>query len=32
LKETSGAKIVINNNRNEVFSIPFPLGDIDIDK
>ncbi|WP_375474147.1 NTP transferase domain-containing protein [uncultured Nostoc sp.] len=31
LKETSGAKRVINNNLNEVFSIPFPLGDIDID-
>ncbi|MEH1913228.1 nucleotidyltransferase family protein [Nostoc sp.] len=31
LKETSGAKKVINNNLNEVFSIPFPLGDIDID-
>ncbi|MEH2039691.1 nucleotidyltransferase family protein [Nostoc sp.] len=31
LKETSGAKKVINHNVNEVFSIPFPLGDIDID-
>ncbi|MEH1891648.1 MAG: nucleotidyltransferase family protein [Nostoc sp.] len=31
LKETSGAKKVINNNLNEVFSIPFPLGNIDID-
>ncbi|AVH69493.1 nucleotidyltransferase family protein [Nostoc sp. 'Lobaria pulmonaria (5183) cyanobiont'] len=31
LKETSGAKRVINNNLNEVFSIPFPLGNIDID-
>ncbi|MDZ8137334.1 MAG: nucleotidyltransferase family protein [Nostoc sp. DedQUE04] len=31
LKETSGAKKVINHNLNEVFSIPFPLGDIDID-
>ncbi len=31
LKETSGAKRVINHNLNEVFSIPFPLGDIDID-
>lgn len=31
LKETSGAKKVINNNLNEVFFIPFPLGDIDID-
>ena len=31
LKETSGAKRVINNNLDEVFSIPFPLGDIDID-
>lgn len=31
LKEASGAKKVINNNLNEVFSIPFPLGDIDID-
>ncbi|MEH2175306.1 nucleotidyltransferase family protein [Nostoc sp.] len=31
LKETSGAKKVINNNLNEVFSLPFPLGDIDID-
>ena len=31
LKETSGAKKVINNNLNEVFSIPFPLGDMDID-
>ncbi|MBE8970505.1 nucleotidyltransferase family protein [Nostocales cyanobacterium LEGE 12452] len=31
LKETSGAKKVINNNLDEVFSIPFPLGDIDID-
>ncbi|MEH2328448.1 nucleotidyltransferase family protein [Nostoc sp.] len=31
LKETSGAKKVINNNINEVFSIPFPLGDMDID-
>ncbi|MEH2005643.1 nucleotidyltransferase family protein [Nostoc sp.] len=31
LKETSGAKKVINNNLNEVFSISFPLGDIDID-
>ncbi|WP_392532320.1 NTP transferase domain-containing protein [Nostoc sp. C117] len=31
LKETSGAKKVINNNLNEVFSIPFPQGKIDID-
>jgi molybdenum cofactor cytidylyltransferase len=31
LKETSGAKKVINHNLKEVFSIPFPLGDIDID-
>ncbi|WP_414517726.1 nucleotidyltransferase family protein [Nostoc sp. PCC 9305] len=31
LKETSGAKRVINHNLNEVFSIPFPLGGIDID-
>ncbi|MHC5613984.1 MAG: nucleotidyltransferase family protein [Nostoc sp.] len=31
LKETSGAKRVINNNLNEVFSMPFSLGDIDID-
>ncbi len=31
LKETSGAKKVINNNINEVFSIPFSLGNIDID-
>ncbi|MEH2448052.1 MAG: nucleotidyltransferase family protein [Nostoc sp.] len=31
LKETSGAKKVINNNLNKVFSIPFPLGNIDID-
>ncbi|WP_445627276.1 nucleotidyltransferase family protein [Nostoc sp. DSM 114167] len=31
LKETSGAKKVINHHLNEVFSIPFPLGDIDID-
>ncbi|MEH2138164.1 nucleotidyltransferase family protein [Nostoc sp.] len=31
LKETSGAKKVINNNLDEVFSIPFPLGSIDID-
>ncbi|MEH2228849.1 MAG: nucleotidyltransferase family protein [Nostoc sp.] len=31
LKETSGAKKVINQNLNELFSIPFPLGDIDID-
>ncbi|MHC5765866.1 MAG: nucleotidyltransferase family protein [Nostoc sp.] len=31
LKEASGAKKVINNNLNEVFYIPFPLGDIDID-
>jgi molybdenum cofactor cytidylyltransferase len=31
LQETSGAKKVINHNLNEVFSIPFPLGDIDID-
>lgn len=31
LKETSGAKKVINSNLNEVFSIPFPLGNIDID-
>jgi molybdenum cofactor cytidylyltransferase len=31
LKESSGAKKVINNNLNEVFSIPFTLGDIDID-
>ncbi|MEH2226769.1 nucleotidyltransferase family protein [Nostoc sp.] len=31
LKETSGAKKVINHNLNQVFSIPFPLGDIDID-
>jgi molybdenum cofactor cytidylyltransferase len=31
LKETSGAKKVINNNLNEVFAIPFPPGDIDID-
>ncbi|MCC5647358.1 nucleotidyltransferase family protein [Nostoc sp. CHAB 5824] len=31
LKETSGAKKVIQKNLNEVFSIPFPLGDIDID-
>ncbi|MEH2394266.1 MAG: nucleotidyltransferase family protein [Nostoc sp.] len=31
LKEASGAKKVINNNLNEVFSIPFPLGNIDID-
>jgi len=31
LKNASGAKIVINNNINEVFPIPFRLGDIDID-
>ncbi len=31
LKETSGAKRVINNNLKEVFSMPFSLGDIDID-
>ncbi|MEH2083110.1 MAG: nucleotidyltransferase family protein [Nostoc sp.] len=31
LKETSGAKRVINDNLNQVFSIPFTLGDIDID-
>ncbi|MEH1855076.1 MAG: nucleotidyltransferase family protein [Nostoc sp.] len=31
LKNASGAKTVINNNLNEVFCIPFPLGDIDID-
>ncbi|MCW5314605.1 NTP transferase domain-containing protein [Nostoc sp. KVJ3] len=31
LKEASGAKRFINNNLNEVFSIPFPLGDIDVD-
>ncbi|MDF5708481.1 MAG: nucleotidyltransferase family protein [Nostoc sp. S4] len=27
----SGAKKVIHNNLNQVFSIPFPLGNIDID-
>ncbi|MFN6461458.1 MAG: nucleotidyltransferase family protein [Nostoc sp. DedVER02] len=31
LKETSGAKKVINNNLNEVFPLQFPLGNIDID-
>ncbi|MBN3957364.1 nucleotidyltransferase family protein [Nostoc sp. NMS8] len=31
LKETSGAKRIINNNLNQVFSISFTLGNIDID-
>ncbi len=31
LKETSGAKKIINNHFIEVFSIPFSLGNIDID-
>ncbi|MEH2349774.1 MAG: nucleotidyltransferase family protein [Nostoc sp.] len=31
LQETSGAKKVINDNINEVFSLQFPLGNIDID-
>ncbi len=31
LKQSSGAKKVINNNLNQVFSVPFPQGNIDID-
>ncbi|WGV24346.1 nucleotidyltransferase family protein [Halotia branconii] len=31
LKGTSGAKKIINNHLNEVFSMPFSLGNIDID-